>query len=139
MRTPLNPPLVSPGLYFIIWVVLLLLLLLNWGLAQLNLGPFNLVASLAIPFVQMMLMLLFLMHVRYNTPLTRVFVAAGFIWLCIMVDLTLSDYLTRGSVPGTLRKSWVHGAWPGPRETPALGLPGSPEPQPPPPEAPGAK
>ncbi|SPE50306.1 membrane hypothetical protein [Verrucomicrobia bacterium] len=108
----LNPPVVPPKTYFWVWFALLLLLLLNWGLAQFNLGPFNLVATLAIPFVQMLLMLLYLMHVRYNAPLTRVFVAAGFIWLAIMADLTLSDYLTRGSVPGTLRKSWEHGAWP---------------------------
>ncbi len=112
--TPLNPPIVPRKTYVIVWVVLLALLLLNWGLAQLDLGIFNLVASLSIPFVQMLLMLLYLMHVRYNKPLTWVFVAAGFIWLCIMFDLTLSDYLTRGSVPGTLRKSWEHGAWPAP-------------------------
>ena len=112
--TPLNPPIVPRRVYGVVWVVLLVLLLLNWGLAQLNLGPFNLVATLAIAFTQMMLMLLYLMHVRYNTALTRVFVAAGFIWFAIMVDLTLSDYLTRGAVPGTLRKSWEHGAWPAP-------------------------
>ncbi len=112
--SPLNPPIVSPKTYVSVWLVLLLLLALNWGLAQVHLGVFNLVATLAIPFVQMLLMLLFLMHVRYNPPLTRIFVAAGFIWLLIMVDLTLSDYLTRGAVPGTLRKSWEHGAWPAP-------------------------
>ena len=111
-----NPPVIARKTYAWVWLVLLLLLLLNWGLAQLNLGPLNLVATLAIPFAQMLLMLLFLMHVRYNTPLTRVFVAAGFIWLVIMIDLTLSDYLTRGSVPGTFRKSWEHGTWPQPTE-----------------------
>ena len=112
--TPLNPPIVSRKTYFWVWIVLLLLLLLNWGLARLDLGPFNLVATLVIPFVQMLLMLLYLMHVRYNPPLTRVFVAAGFIWIVILIDLTLSDYLTRGNVPGTLRQSWEHAAWPAP-------------------------
>jgi hypothetical protein len=34
----------------------------------------------------------------------------------IMLDLTLSDYLTRDGVPGTLRQSWEHGAWPGPNQ-----------------------
>ena len=110
--TPLNPPIVGRKTYFWVWIVLLLLLLLNWGLAQINLGPFNLVATLAIPFVQMLLMLLFLMHVRYNTALTRIFVAAGFIWLLIMVDLTLSDYLTRGAVAGRQEQSWRHDRWP---------------------------
>jgi len=110
--SPLNPPIVPRKTYVWVWLVLLLLLLLNWGLAQIDLGPFNLVATLVIPFVQMLLMLLFLMHVRYNTALTRIFVAAGFIWLVIMIDLTLCDYLTRGAVPGMFRKSWEHGAWP---------------------------
>lgn len=130
--TPLNPPVVPPKTYLGVWLALLLLLLLNWGLAQLNLGPFNVVATLAIPFVQMLLMLLYLMHVRYHKPLTWIFVAAGFIWLVILIDLTLSDYLTRGSVPGTFRDSWKHGAWPAPRETPPLGLPGAQPTAPPP-------
>jgi hypothetical protein len=38
------------------------------------------------------------MHVHSSSPLTWLFVAAGFIWLLIMIDLTLSDYLTRGWV-----------------------------------------
>jgi hypothetical protein len=41
------------------------------------------------------LVILFFMHVRYSSRLTWLFVLAGFIWLAIMVDLTLSDYLTR--------------------------------------------
>ena len=77
--SPLNPPLIPRRTSAIVWVVLLLLLLLNWGLARLQLGVFNLVASLAIPLVQMLLMLLYLMHVRYSPPLTRVFVASGLI------------------------------------------------------------
>ena len=36
------------------------------------------------------------MGVRYNTPLTKVVVLAGFFWLLIMFVLTLNDYLTRG-------------------------------------------
>jgi cytochrome c oxidase subunit 4 len=112
--SPLNPPIVPRKIYFRVWIVLLLLLLLNWGLAKLDLGSFNLVATLVIAFAQMLLMLLFLMHVRYNTPLTRVFVAAGFIWMVIMVDLTLADYLTRGNVSNIPDNSWKHGAWPAP-------------------------
>jgi cytochrome c oxidase subunit 4 len=108
MSTPLNPPVVSPKTYLVVWIALMLLLLLNWGLAQFNLGIFNLVATLAIPFIQMILMLLFLMHVRYSPRLTWVFVAAGFIWFLVLVDLSLSDYLTRGSVAGRFEQSWQH-------------------------------
>ena len=55
-------------------------------------------AALTIAVVKMLLVILFFMHVRYSSRLTWIFVAAGFIWLLIMLDLTLSDYLTRGLV-----------------------------------------
>jgi cytochrome c oxidase subunit 4 len=81
--------------YLGIWVALLALLFLTWGLARLNLGPFNVVAALAIAIAKMFLVILFFMHVRHDTRLTWLFVTAGFIWLLIMIDLTLSDYLSR--------------------------------------------
>jgi hypothetical protein len=38
---------------------------------------------------------------------TWIFITGGLIWFLIMVDLTLSDYLTRGDVTG-VRTSWQH-------------------------------
>ena len=42
------------------------------------------------------------MAVRYNTPLTKVVVVSGFLWLLILFGLGLNDYLTRAwiGVPG---------------------------------------
>jgi len=88
----------SPKIYVTIWAVLMLLLLLTWGIAQVNLGSFNSVAALTISVTKMLLVILFFMHVRQSTPLSWLFVAAGFIWLLIMFELTLSDYLTRGMI-----------------------------------------
>ena len=111
---------VSKKLLIGIWAALLILLFLTWGLAQLDLHHFNVAAALTIALVKMLLVILFFMHVKYKPPLIWIFVAAGFIWLLIMVDLTLSDYLTRGSVPNYPDKSWEHGAWPAPtKENPA--------------------
>jgi cytochrome c oxidase subunit 4 len=83
--------------YVLIWASLLLLLLLTWGIAQFNLGPFNAVAALTIAVTKMLLVILYFMHVRYSERRTWVFVAAGFIWLLIMIYLTLGDYWTRGA------------------------------------------
>ena len=94
----MNSHIVPPKTYITIWASLMLLLLLTWGIAQVNLGTFNIVAALTIAVTKMLLVILFFMHVRYSKPLTWLFVAAGFIWLLIMIDLTLSDYLTRGLV-----------------------------------------
>ena len=91
----MNSHIVPRKIYVIIWASLMLLLLLTWGVAQFNLGPFNVVAALTIAVTKMLLVILFFMHVRYSERRTWVFVAAGFIWLLIMIDLTLGDYLTR--------------------------------------------
>jgi cytochrome c oxidase subunit IV len=97
-----------------VWLALLALLLLTWGLAQFDLHHFNVAAALGIAMLKMLLVILFFMHVKYKPPLTWIFVAAGFIWLLIMFDLTLSDYMTRGAIPGTTTRSWEHGTWPVP-------------------------
>jgi len=50
-----------------------------------------------------MLVILFFMHVRWSTRLTWVVVASGFFWLIILFALTMTDYMSRGWVPGTWR------------------------------------
>ena len=94
----MNSQIDPPKTYVSIWAALLALLLLTWGVAQVNLGAFNVVAALTIAVAKMLLVILFFMHVRHTSKLTWLFVAAGFIWFLIMIDLTLSDYLTRGAV-----------------------------------------
>jgi cytochrome c oxidase subunit 4 len=94
----MNSPTVPKKIYLTIWALLMVLLLLTWGVAQFNLGPFNVVVALTIAVTKMLLVILFFMHVRYSSRLTWLFVAAGFIWLLIMIELTLGDYLTRGWV-----------------------------------------
>ena len=110
----MNSATVTKKMLFGIWLALLLLLLLTWGLAQLDLHHFNVAAALVIALVKMVLVILFFMHVKYKPPLTWIFVAAGFIWLLIMIDLTSSDYMSRGAVPNYPDKSWEHGSWPAP-------------------------
>ncbi len=92
--------------FVIIWILLLGFLLLNWGLAQFNLGSFNLVAAIAIATTQMLLSISFLMHAKWSPRLTLIFIAAGFIWLMVMLDLTLSDYLTRHMLPDRYSQTW---------------------------------
>jgi cytochrome c oxidase subunit 4 len=71
------------------------LLFATWAASEVNLGVFNNVFALLIAFSKMSLVLLFFMHVKYEKRLTWVFVAAGFIWLLIMIGYTIGDYLTR--------------------------------------------
>lgn len=84
-----------------------LALLVGTGLTVLaaffDMGAMNNVVMLAIASVKAMLVVLFFMHVRWGTRLTWVVVASGFFWLLILFGLTMTDYVSRGWVPGTWR------------------------------------
>jgi cytochrome c oxidase subunit 4 len=81
--------------YVLVFLALMAGTALTTGVAYIDLGRWNTVVALAIAFTKMMLVVLFFMHVKYATGLTRVVILAGFFWLAIMIALTLSDELTR--------------------------------------------
>ena len=76
---------------------------LTVGVAFLELGPFNNIVMLAIACTKATLVILFFMHARWSTRLTWVVIGSGFFWLLILFSLGMSDYMSRGWVPGTLR------------------------------------
>jgi cytochrome c oxidase subunit 4 len=81
--------------YFFVYLALLVLLLATVGAHYLNLGVFNFIITLAIAAIKALLVILFFMHVRLSDTTTKLFVGAGFIWLAILIGLTLTDYFTR--------------------------------------------
>jgi cytochrome c oxidase subunit 4 len=85
----------TPGLYVVIISILIALTVATWLIAFVNLGIFNPVVALTIACIKAVLVILFFMHVRYSSNLTKVTVGAGFFWLLIMITLSLSDYLSR--------------------------------------------
>ena len=68
--------------------------LTTW-VAYIDLGAWNTVVALTIAVTKMLLVVLFFMHVKYATGLTRVVIVAGFFWLAILLTFSLSDELTR--------------------------------------------
>jgi cytochrome c oxidase subunit 4 len=72
---------------------------LHTGIHQLDMIPLNTVAALAIAVLKMLLVILFFMHVKYSSGLTKIVVMAGFLFLGILVSLTLADELTRDWSP----------------------------------------
>lgn len=88
--------IVSRRIYFAIFAALVVLTVVTWSVAKLDLGKMNAVAALTIAVIKAALVVLYFMHVRYGSRLTWVFVGAGFFWLAIMVALTMGDYMTRG-------------------------------------------
>jgi cytochrome c oxidase subunit IV len=94
----------SRKIYFLVFGALMVLTLVTWLVAQVDLGWANDVVALTIAVVKALLVLLFFMHVRYSTRMTILTATAGFFWLAILIGITLVDYASRGSsvlpVPG---------------------------------------
>ncbi len=91
---------IVPGkIYVLVFATLIVLTSVTTGVAFLDLGPLNAVLALTIAVCKMLLVVLFFMHVRYSTPLTKIVVVAGFFWLMILIALTLSDFRTRNLTP----------------------------------------
>ena len=90
--------IVSKTIYFIIFAALMVLTVVTYMVALVDLGALNVIVALAVAVTKAVLVVLFFMHVRYSTRLTKIVVIAGFFWLALLVVLTLSDYFTR---PGT--------------------------------------
>lgn len=89
---------VSVKLYAVVFAALIALTLSTAGVAFIDLGgDLNAIVALAIAVAKAFLVILVFMHVRYSDRFTWIFVGAGFFWLAIMMALTFSDFLTRGS------------------------------------------
>jgi len=88
---------VSPlSTYFSIFGALMVLSALTVGAAFVNLGAFNPIVALAIAGLKATLVVLFFMHVKYSSRLTKLTVVLSLFFVAILFAETLMDYATRG-------------------------------------------
>lgn len=87
------------SVYFKVFAALMALTALTVWVSYRDLGDLSIVVALAIAVTKALLVILYFMHVRHSPPLTRVVVVGGFLWLVILLVLTLSDYFSRNWLP----------------------------------------
>jgi cytochrome c oxidase subunit 4 len=85
----------TPKLYFAILMTLFVFTGITVWVAFQDFGVLNNVVALGIAGVKTVLVVLFFMHVKYGSRLTKIFAAAGFAFLAILIGFTLSDTETR--------------------------------------------
>ena len=97
---------VSLATYLIVFAALMILLVVTALVAfYVHAGDLNLIIALVIATIKAALVVLFFMHVKYASRLTKIFVASAFLWLAIMFALTFGDYLTRPYLP--MSRGWI--------------------------------
>jgi cytochrome c oxidase subunit 4 len=88
---------ISPkSTYYAIFGALMALTAITVAVAFVNLGAFNFPVAIGIAITKATLVVLFFMHVKYSSQLTKMFVGMALFFLLILFGLTLSDYLSRG-------------------------------------------
>jgi cytochrome c oxidase subunit 4 len=86
--------------YVTVYATLLLLTLLTVTLSQAaHLGVWEIPAALGIATLKTILVGAFFMHLIQAGKLTWLILAAGVLFLAVMLTLTLADYWTRGLMP----------------------------------------
>jgi len=88
---------ISPkSTYYSIFGILMGLTALTVYAAFHHLGAFNFPVAIGIAITKGTLVILFFMHAKYSSRLTKLFVGMSFFFLMILFSLTLTDYLSRG-------------------------------------------
>ena len=86
---------VTPVTYLIVFGTLLFFTALTVVAAYIDLGIFNPVVALGIASFKAVVVILFFMHVKYQSKLVKLTVSAGFFTFLVLITMTLSDYISR--------------------------------------------
>jgi cytochrome c oxidase subunit 4 len=82
--------------YYTIFGSLMVLTAITVAVAFVNLGALNFPVAIGIAILKATLVVLFFMHVKFSSRLTKLFIASGFFFLLVLFTLTLTDYVSRG-------------------------------------------
>ena len=86
--------------YVLVFLALIALTISTVLISQIELGEYNFIVAITIAVIKASLVVWFFMHVNGATSLTRLFAAAGLFWMAILLFFVLSDYFSRGWLPG---------------------------------------
>jgi cytochrome c oxidase subunit 4 len=87
--------IVTPVQYAMVFGALLVGTLLTVLAADVDLGVMNPVIALGIACTKAVIVILFFMHVKYQSNLIKMTVACGFFTFIVLITMTLCDYMSR--------------------------------------------
>ena len=91
---------VSPkSVYYSIFGALMVLTAITVSAAFVELGAFNFPVALGIATIKATLVVLFFMHVKHSSRLTKLVIATSLFFLFILLAETMMDYASRGMMP----------------------------------------
>jgi cytochrome c oxidase subunit 4 len=94
--------IVPKRVYFLVFLALIVMTWVTAYVSTIDMGRLNIFVALSIAIFKASLVILFFMHVKYGTRLTKMIVLAGLYWLILLLFIAMVDLWTRGwmGVPG---------------------------------------
>jgi len=87
--------IVSPKVYALIFLALMVGTAITVAAAFVEMGPFNPIIALGIACTKATLVILYFMHIRYSSKVMKLTVLSGFFMFLVLVSMTLADYMSR--------------------------------------------
>lgn len=87
--------IVTPFQYGLVFLALLVGTGLTVLAAYFDLGPLNPIIALGIATAKGLIVILFFMHVFFQSRLIKMTVAAGFFTFLVLIMMTMADYVSR--------------------------------------------
>lgn len=87
--------IVTPIQYGMVFGTLLLGTAVTVGAAYVDLKVLNPIIALGIACFKAVIVILFFMHVKFQSRLIKMTVSAGFFTFMVLITMTLSDYISR--------------------------------------------
>ncbi|MCR9244467.1 MAG: cytochrome C oxidase subunit IV family protein [bacterium] len=106
---------VSSALQFTsVLIALLFLTIITVAVAQFDFGGANMLIAMGIASVKAALVILFFMHVKYDTAINKIMFLSSFLFLSLLFIFTLADRATRQmdhrahTIKTPVASEWVH-------------------------------
>jgi cytochrome c oxidase subunit IV len=87
--------IVPVKVYLAVFAALMVGTAVTTAAAFIDLGVFNGIVALTIAMTKAVLVVLFFMHVKYESKMTKVTIISAIAFLCILLALTMTDYISR--------------------------------------------
>jgi len=94
-HTKMSEHIIPWKTYLWIWLTLMGLMALTAYLSTVDLGAWNTPVALIIAVIKAVLVVLFFMHVKYSSKLTKLTICSGLFIFAGLVSMTLADYISR--------------------------------------------
>jgi cytochrome c oxidase subunit 4 len=91
VQAPHGPHVVSPANLIGVYLILIAFTAITYGVSRLDLGQFNIWAALTVAVIKASLVILYFMHLRWDSPFNALAIITAILFVALFIGLALLD------------------------------------------------